>query len=67
MAHHSHAELNPQITNQLDIGERLGLVLLANFSLNIIGSHVLTRTAVRTRFYVFTNRDPQWTGPTLGI
>lgn len=45
MAHHSHAEINPQITNQLDIGERLGLVLLANFSLNIIGSHVLTRTA----------------------
>ena len=44
MAHHSHGEINPQITNQLDIGERLGLVLLANFSLNIIGSHVLTRT-----------------------
>ena len=45
MPHHSHAEINPQITNQLHIGERLGLVLLANFSLNIIGSHVLTRTA----------------------
>lgn len=42
--HHKHGEINPQITNQLDIGERLGLVLLANFSLNIIGSHVLTRT-----------------------
>lgn len=42
--HHGHAEINPQITNQLDIVERLGLVLLANFSLNIIGSHVLTRT-----------------------
>lgn len=42
--HHSHNEINPQITNQLDIVERLGLVLLANFSLNIIGSHVLTRT-----------------------
>lgn len=42
--HHSHAEIHPQITNQLHIFERLGLVLLANFSLNIIGSHVLTRT-----------------------
>ena len=42
--HHGHAEINPQITNQLDLIERLGLVFLANFSLNIIGSHVLTRT-----------------------
>ncbi|EON62722.1 hypothetical protein W97_01946 [Coniosporium apollinis CBS 100218] len=42
--HHRHAEINPQITNQLHVVERLGLVLLANFSLNIIGSHVLTRT-----------------------
>ena len=42
--HHDHNEIYPQITNQLDIVERLGLVLLANFSLNIIGSHVLTRT-----------------------
>lgn len=42
--HHKHSEINPQITNQLDIIERLGLVLLANFALNIIGSHVLTRT-----------------------
>ncbi|KAL8764546.1 MAG: hypothetical protein Q9209_007977 [Squamulea sp. 1 TL-2023] len=42
--HHNHREINPQITNQLDVFERLGLVLLANFSLNIIGSHVLTRT-----------------------
>ena len=42
--HHSHAEIQPQITNQLSVFERLGLVLLANFSLNIIGSHVLTRT-----------------------
>ena len=42
--HHNHREINPQITNQLDMFERLGLVLLANFSLNIIGSHVLTRT-----------------------
>ena len=42
--HHNHEEINPQITNQLDIIERLGLVLLANFSLNIIKSHVVTRT-----------------------
>ncbi|KAI9678179.1 MAG: hypothetical protein M1817_006124 [Caeruleum heppii] len=44
LPHHNHAEIHPQITNQLDIIERLGLVLLANFSLNVIGSHVLTRT-----------------------
>src|ERR1700761_2728055 len=42
--HHTHGEMHPRITNQLHIFERLGLVLLANFSLNIIGSHVLTRT-----------------------
>lgn len=42
--HHTHAEINPQVTNQLHITERLGLVLLANFSLNILKSHVLTRT-----------------------
>ena len=42
--HHRHAEIHPQITNQLHIFERLGLVLLANFSLNIIKSHVFTRT-----------------------
>ena len=44
-AHHSHdAQLHPQVTNQLSIFERLGLVMLANFSLNVIGAHVLTRT-----------------------
>ncbi|KAF2257888.1 hypothetical protein CC78DRAFT_481216 [Lojkania enalia] len=42
--HHRHSEIHPQVTNQLHIIERLGLVLLANFSLNIIGSHVFTRT-----------------------
>jgi cholesterol 25-hydroxylase len=43
--HHSHdAQLNPQVTNQLSVVERLGLVMLANFSLNAIGAHVLTRT-----------------------
>jgi cholesterol 25-hydroxylase len=44
LPHHTHAEIHPQITNALSIPERLSLVLLANFSLNIIGSHVLTRT-----------------------
>lgn len=44
LPHHRHAEIHAQITNQLDMVERLGLVLLANFSLNVIGSHVLTRT-----------------------
>ena len=43
--HHTHAEIHPQVTNRLSIAERLSLILLANFSLNIIGSHVLTRTA----------------------
>jgi cholesterol 25-hydroxylase len=42
--HHAHSEIHPQITNHLSITERLSLVLLANFSLNIIGSHVLTRS-----------------------
>lgn len=45
LPHHRHAEIHPQITNQLDVLERLTLVLLANFSLNILGSHVLTRSA----------------------
>jgi cholesterol 25-hydroxylase len=43
--HHTHAEIHPQVTNRLSIAERLSLILLANFSLNIIGSHVLTRSA----------------------
>ncbi len=42
--HHTHAEIHPQVTNRLSIVERLSLILLANFSLNIIGSHVLTRS-----------------------
>ncbi|KAJ8098888.1 hypothetical protein POJ06DRAFT_143907 [Lipomyces tetrasporus] len=43
--HHRHGEINPQVTNQLSVVERLSLVLLANFALNIIKSHVLTRSA----------------------
>lgn len=43
-AHHTHSEIHPQVTNRLSVTERLSLVMLANFSLNIIGSHVLTRT-----------------------
>ena len=50
--HHTHAEIHPQVTNQLSIIERLSLVLLANFSLNIIGSHVLTRT-IFIPFFVY--------------
>ena len=42
--HHKHNEIHPQVTNRLSVAERLALILLANFSLNIIGSHVLTRT-----------------------
>ena len=43
-AHHRHGEIHPQVTNRLSVAERLSLILLANFALNIIGSHVLTRT-----------------------
>lgn len=63
--HHKHGEMNPQITNQLDILERLGLVMLANFSLNIIGSHVLTRTLFVPMFVwllvdIHSGMDQQW-------
>ena len=44
LPHHTHSEMHPQVTNRLSITERLSLILLANFSLNIIGSHVFTRT-----------------------
>ncbi|KAJ2901739.1 hypothetical protein MKZ38_001411 [Zalerion maritima] len=44
LKHHNHGrQINPQVTNQLGVVERLGLVMLANFSLNVIGAHVLTR------------------------
>jgi cholesterol 25-hydroxylase len=42
--HHGHQEIHPQVTNRLSVTERVALILLANFSLNIIGSHALTRT-----------------------
>lgn len=42
--HHTHAEIHPQVTNRLSVTERLSLILLANFALNIIRSHVFTRT-----------------------
>ena len=51
--HHAHAEIHAQITNQLDMGERLALVLTANFALQIIGAHVLTRTAFVPLFVLF--------------
>ena len=63
--HHTHAEIHPQVTNRLSITERLSLVLLANFSLNIIGSHVLTRT-IFVPFFVYllieihSGLDLQW-------
>lgn len=63
--HHTHQEIHPQITNQLDVFERLGLVLLANFSLNIIGSHVLTRTLFVPMFVwllidIHSGLDQEW-------
>lgn len=42
--HHGHNEMHPQVTNYLSVTERVALILLANFSLQIIGGHVLTRT-----------------------
>lgn len=51
--HHDHAEIHAQITNRLDLGERLLLVLTANFSLQIIGAHVMTRTAFVPAFVLF--------------
>lgn len=51
--HHNHAEIHAQITNKLDIGERLLLVLTANFALQIIGAHVLTRTLFVPCFVLF--------------
>ena len=63
--HHGHAEINPQITNKLGVIERLGLVMLANFSLNIIGSHVLTRTLFVPAFVwllvdIHSGLDQEW-------
>lgn len=43
--HHTHAEIHPQVTNRLSIAERLSLILLANFSLDVIGNLVPIRTA----------------------
>lgn len=51
--HHDHAEIHAQVTNKLDIGERLLLVLTANFALQIIGAHVLTRTLFVPCFVLF--------------
>jgi cholesterol 25-hydroxylase len=64
-AHHQHGEINPQVTDQLSIVERLTLVLLANFSLNIILSHVLTRTVfipifVHLLIEIHSGMDLQW-------
>jgi cholesterol 25-hydroxylase len=63
--HHQHSEIHPQITDQLSVVERLTLVLLANFSLNIIHSHVLTRTVfipvfVHLLIEIHSGMDLQW-------
>lgn len=65
--HHKHHEINSQITNQLDIVERLGLVLLANFSLNIIGSHVFDAYAIRAHVCEVTCRYTLGHGSSIGI
>jgi cholesterol 25-hydroxylase len=43
-AHHRHSEINARVTNQLDFVERAILLISANFALNVIGAHVLSRT-----------------------
>ncbi|MCJ1415539.1 hypothetical protein MMC32_001871 [Xylographa parallela] len=65
MPHHMHTEMHPQVTNKLSVAERLSLVLFANFSLNIIGSHVLTRSAFVPLFVyllveVHSGLDLEW-------
>ncbi|KIW12286.1 hypothetical protein PV08_09563 [Exophiala spinifera] len=65
LPHHKHHEIHPQVTNQLSIVERLCLVLLANFSLNIIKSHVVTRTIfipifVTLLIQVHSGMDLRW-------
>ncbi|MCJ1284951.1 hypothetical protein MMC26_004288 [Xylographa opegraphella] len=65
MPHHTHTEMHPQVTNKLSVAERLSLVLLANFALNIIGSHVLTRSAFVPVFVyllveVHSGLDSEW-------
>lgn len=42
--HNGHNEIHSQVTNRLGVTERVALILLANFALNITRSHVLTRT-----------------------
>lgn len=42
--HHEHKELHPHVTDQLTVGERLALILSANFALKCFNSHPLTRT-----------------------
>lgn len=63
--HHTHGEMHPQVTNHLSVTERLSLILLANFALNSIGSHVLTRTAFVPLFVyllieVHSGMDLEW-------
>ncbi|CAD6587956.1 MAG: hypothetical protein CYPHOPRED_004208 [Cyphobasidiales sp. Tagirdzhanova-0007] len=41
--HHHHSEIQPQVTNRLDVTERLMLLLAANFALNLLGAHPITR------------------------
>ncbi|MCJ1380817.1 hypothetical protein MMC17_003926 [Xylographa soralifera] len=65
MPHHTHTEMHPQVTNKLSVAERLSLVLFANFALNIIGSHVLTRSAFVPLFIyllveVHSGLDLEW-------
>lgn len=42
--HHTHSVLHPHVTDQLSVGERLALILSANFALKCFNSHPLTRT-----------------------
>lgn len=41
--HHDHDVMHAHVTNQLTVGERLALILSANFSLKVFNSHPVTR------------------------
>ena len=43
--HHDHEILTSRVSNRMTVSERIGLVLCANESLKLMGSHPLTRLA----------------------
>jgi cholesterol 25-hydroxylase len=63
--HRAYAEIHLQVTNWLSIAQRLSLILLANFSLITIRSHVPTHTAfipffVKLLVHIYLGLDLPW-------